>query len=141
MKPRYLLDTDICVFIRGSRQPRLTERFRALSPGEAAISIITYGELAFGVGKSTQRAQASVALRTLLQFLPVLPLPVEAGAAYGKIRSELQGRGEVIGGNDLWIAAHAVASQLILITNNEREFRRVSGLAVENWAGRTSESS
>ncbi len=65
--------------------------------------------------------------------LPVLPLPAEAGAAYGQIRAGLERRGERIGGNDLWIAAHALADNLILVTNYEREFRRVSGLSIENW--------
>ena len=70
----------------------------------------------------------------MTEFLEVLPMPVEAGRVYGWIRTMLERKGEMIGGNDLWIAAHAVAERLTLVTNNEREFSRVEGLAVENWA-------
>jgi tRNA(fMet)-specific endonuclease VapC len=68
--------------------------------------------------------------------LPVVPLPGEAATAYGEIRAALEARGEMIGGNDLWIAAHAQSSGLILVTNNEREFKRISGLKIQNWASR-----
>ena len=70
----------------------------------------------------------------MTEFLEVLPMPVEAGRVYGWIRTMLERKGEMIGGNGLWIAAHAVAERLTLVTNNEREFSRVEGLAVENWA-------
>ena len=69
-----------------------------------------------------------------MAFIPVQPLPPAAGAAYGSIRATLERRGETIGNNDLWIAAHALTAGLTLVTNNEREFRRVPGLSVENWA-------
>jgi len=72
-------------------------------------------------------------VQALLQQLPVLPLPSTAGEVYAQIRSELTPAGRVIGPNDLWIAAHAMAEDLILVTNNEREFRRVRGLKIENW--------
>ena len=72
-------------------------------------------------------------LAVLAEAIPVLPLPMLAGRSYGEIWRSLEQRGEMIGGNDLWIAAHAMAAQLTLVTNNEGEFRRVSGLSVENW--------
>jgi tRNA(fMet)-specific endonuclease VapC len=68
-----------------------------------------------------------------VSLLPVLPLPDHSGTAYGEIRATLGSRGERIGGNDLWIAAHAKSAGLILVTNNEREFRRVAGLKIQNW--------
>ena len=109
-------------------------RFERLRQGEAAISVITYGELLYGAQKSTQRTSASERLRELMMLLPALALPEAADASYGKIRAELELKGEMIGNNDLWIAAHALTADLILITNNESEFRRVRGLKMQNWA-------
>jgi tRNA(fMet)-specific endonuclease VapC len=134
MEPRYLLDTNICIYIRQKRPEEVLRRFRKLRPGEAALSVITYGELLYGAAKSEQRVAALVRLRELVHWLPALFLPETAAEAYGRIRAELESRGEMIGNNDLWIAAHAVAAGLTLVTNNEREFRRVRGLKMQNWA-------
>ena len=109
-------------------------RFRKLRPGEAVLSVITYGELLYGAAKSEQRAAALERLRELVNLLPALPLPETAGEAYGMIRAQVESKGEMIGNNDLWIAAHAVAARLTLVTNNEKEFRRVRGLKIQNWA-------
>jgi len=135
MEPHYLLDTNICIYIRKKRPEEVLRRFRKLRPGEAVLSVITYGELLYGAMKSEQRLTAMEQLRELLTLLPALALPETAAEAYGKIRAELESKGEMIGNNDLWIAAHAVAARLILVTNNEREFRRVRELKVQNWAG------
>ena len=132
--PRFLLDTNICIFIRQNRYSSVTDRFGALRPGDAAVSVITYGELAYGAEKSQRREDALNGLQTLIRFLPVLPLPEGGGRAYGLIRSQLERQGNSISSNDLWIAAHALSAGLILVTNNEREFRRVPGLTIENWA-------
>ena len=134
MNPKFLLDTDICIYIRRRRPPELLQRFLRLKVGEAAISVITFGELIYGAEKSKQREAAIWQLEELASFLPVLALPVDTGRYYGAIRAELEARGQVIGNNDLWIAAHAKAAKLTLVTNNEREFRRVSGLEIQNWA-------
>ena len=133
MSARYLLDTNICIYLRRSQPPQLVERFRQLQPGDAALSVVTYGELAYGAARSQQRVRAQESLARLISFLPVLPLPGDAGVTYGEIRAALETKGEMIGGNDLWIAAHVKAADLILVTNNEREFRRVPGLKVQNW--------
>jgi tRNA(fMet)-specific endonuclease VapC len=134
MEPRYLLDTNICIYIRQRRPEELLRRFRRLHPGEAALSVITYGELLYGAAKSAQRAVALERLRELVHLLPALPLPETAAETYGTIRAELESKGEMIGNNDLWIAAHALAGGLTLVTNNEKEFRRVRGLKIQNWA-------
>ena len=134
MEPRYLLDTNICIYIRQRRPEEVLRRFHKLRPGEAALSVITFGELLYGAAKNSQRADALERLRELVHFLPALALPESAAETYGAIRAELEIKGEMIGNNDLWIAAHALASGFTLVTNNEKEFRRVPGLRIQNWA-------
>jgi tRNA(fMet)-specific endonuclease VapC len=132
--PRYLLDTNICIYIRQSRPPEVLKRFQKLRPGEAVLSVITFGELLYGAARSTKRAEAVARLEELRRLLPVLPLDESVADAYGAIRADLESRGERIGNNDLWIAAHSLATSLVLVTNNESEFSRVKGLKVQNWA-------
>lgn len=134
MEPRFLLDTDICIYIRKGRPEPVLQRFRTVRPGEAALSVITYGELLYGAEKSALRARSLERLRQMTVLVPTLPLPENAAEVYGFIRAELERKGEMIGNNDLWIAAHALASGLTLVTNNEKEFRRVKGLKVQNWS-------
>jgi tRNA(fMet)-specific endonuclease VapC len=134
MEARFLLDTNICIYIRQKRPEEVLRRFRKLRPGEAALSVITYGELLYGALKSAHRTAALERLRELVHFMPALSLPESAAEAYGAIRAELESKGEMIGNNDLWIAAHALAAELTLVTNNEKEFRRVRGLKLQNWA-------
>jgi tRNA(fMet)-specific endonuclease VapC len=134
METRFLLDTNICIYIRQNKPEEVLRHFKNLRAGEAALSVITYGELFFGAMKSRQRASALERLSELLTWLPALPLPENAGQVYGTVREELAAKGEMIGNNDLWIAAHAIAAQLTLVTNNEKEFRRVRGLKIQNWA-------
>ena len=134
MEMRYLLDANIMIYIRQKRPEAVLRRFGRIRPGEAAMSVIAYGELIYGAMKSSQRETALDRLRELSHVLPALPMPEKAAETYGFIRADLERRGEMIGNNDLWIAAHALALGLTLITNNEREFRRVRGLKVQNWA-------
>jgi tRNA(fMet)-specific endonuclease VapC len=134
MAARFLLDTNICIYIRQKRPAEVLARFEKLKAGEAVLSVVTYGELLYGAAKSQHRQLAMQRLNDLVSVLPVLPLPDGAAHAYGEIRAALESKGETIGGNDLWIAAHAVALGVVLVTNNEREFKRVAGLKVQNWA-------
>ena len=129
----FLLDTNICIYLRRRRPPAIVTRFAALRPGDAAMSVITWGELRTGAAKSATPDAALAVLGELAELIPPLPLPPEAGEAYGHIRATLERAGRTIGGNDLWIAAHALAGDHVLVTNNEREFRRIDGLQVENW--------
>jgi tRNA(fMet)-specific endonuclease VapC len=133
MSTRYMLDTNICIYIRRQRPPQVLARFQQLKPGEAVLSAITYGELLYGAEKSAHRTQAMRLLEELAAIMPVVPLPLEASRAYGAIRADLEAKGEVIGNNDLWIAAHATVMNVALVTNNEREFSRVATLKVQNW--------
>ena len=131
--PRYMLDTNICICIARKQPPALLSRFEKLKRGEAVLSIITYGELRYGAAKSRQREAVLRYLDELVSLLPVQPLPVAAAEHYGIIRAQLEEKGRPIGGNDLWIAAHAVAEGLTLVTNNTKEFSRIRELEVQNW--------
>jgi tRNA(fMet)-specific endonuclease VapC len=134
MDPQFLLDTNICIYIRRKKPEHVLRRFKTLRQGEAVLSVITFGELLYGAEKSLQRAAALKQLQELAELLPVMALPEAAAETYGKIRADLERKGQMVGNNDLWISAHAKAAGLTLVTNNEREFRRVAGLKIQNWA-------
>ncbi len=133
MVTRYLLDTDTCIYLRRRRPESVIRRFAKLEMGEAAISVVTFGELSYGVEKNAQSSVSLERLAELTTLLAVLPLTSEAAKTYGMIRAELERSGRLIGSNDLWIAAHAKAEGLTLVTNNQKEFRRVRGLKLQNW--------
>ncbi|HEY2819605.1 MAG TPA: type II toxin-antitoxin system VapC family toxin [Candidatus Acidoferrum sp.] len=133
MAPRYLLDTNTCIYLSQRRPENVVQHFARLKPGEASISVVTYGELSYGVEKRPPSLESLERLEELATLLPVLPLTLETAKAYGSIRADLERTGRLIGGNDLWIAAHARAEGLTLVTNNLKEFRRVRGLKLENW--------
>ena len=133
MSPRYLLDTNICIYIQRQRPGQVLARFEKLKPGDAVISVITWGELLYGAAKSRYRKKVLQLLEEFKTLVPVLPLPEGTGHTYGTIRAKLEAKGTPIGNNDLWIAAHAKAASLTVVTNNEREFQRVPGLKVKNW--------
>jgi tRNA(fMet)-specific endonuclease VapC len=135
MSSGYLLDTNICIYIQRRKPDEVLDRFQKLKPGDAAISVVTWGELLYGAEKSRQRKKALQLLEEFQTFIPVLSMPEKAGKMYGAIRAVLESNGTPIGNNDLWIAAHAKAAGLTVVTNNEREFRRVPGLKVQNWVG------
>jgi tRNA(fMet)-specific endonuclease VapC len=133
MKTRYMLDTNMCIYIAKHRPPEVRARFERLKPGQLVMSATTYGELCYGASKSTQQGKALSQLRELVQDVPVEELDSNASEAYGEIRAKLEKEGRLIGNNDLWIGAHALALNLTLATNNEREFKRIPGLSLENW--------
>jgi len=133
MTAKYMLDTDMCIYIAKRRPPQAQVRFTRVTVGEVVISVITHGELAFGAAKSKRAASDQASLDRMLLETPIMPLGEETSAIYGAIRADLESKGQTIGGNDLWIGAHALSLGLILVTNNVREFSRVSGLKIENW--------
>jgi tRNA(fMet)-specific endonuclease VapC len=133
MAARYLIDSDTCIYAMKQRTPALLRRLERSAP-VSAISVIVYGELWFGRSSSARRDVADACISALLESIEVRALPIQAGTYYGEVRAALEGAGNPIGANDTWIAAHALAENLTLVTNNEREFRRVSGLRIENWA-------
>src|ERR1700692_3679292 len=133
MKRRYMLDTNICIYIAKHQPPEVKARFERLKPGQLLMSVVTYGELYYGANKSSQRARALTQLAELVQDIPVEDLNSTVAQAYGEIRATLEKQGRLIGNNDLWIGTHAMALDVTLATNNEREFKRIAGLSVENW--------
>jgi tRNA(fMet)-specific endonuclease VapC len=133
MRRRYMLDTDICIYLAKNRYPQVTARFERLNPEQPVMSAITYGELQYGANKSAERSRTLSQLAELIQYIPVESISSSAAQAYGEIRATLEKQGQVIGNNDIWIAAHAMALDVTLATNNDREFLRVTDLSVENW--------
>ncbi|MEQ1636007.1 MAG: type II toxin-antitoxin system VapC family toxin [Methylococcales bacterium] len=133
MTVRYLLDTNICVYIAKKRPVEVHQRLSALSIGDVGMSLITFGELRFGAEKSQHQEIALEKLAQLLRYIPVIMPTQETAKKYAIIRSFLEKTGQPIGNNDLWIAAHALSLNTILVTNNTREFIKVPDLLVENW--------
>lgn len=130
---RYLLDTNICIYIAKQRPPSVAARFATLATGSVGMSLITYGELCFGAEKSSQRGSALDTLERLKMLIQVVEPDDAVGASYGVIRAHLERAGTPIGNNDLWIAAHALRLGVTLVSNNLREFERVPKLKLDNW--------
>ena len=131
---KYMLDTNIIVYAKNNRPESVLKRLVAQRPEDVCISAITMAELEFGVCHSSRPDQNRLALMTFLSAIQVVPFGGDAAREYGKIRQELTQGGNLIGANDLLIAAHAKALHVILVTNNVGEFERVRDLRVENWA-------
>ncbi len=129
----YMLDTNICIYVINARPAKVLERFRQERIGSVGISSVTAAELAFGVAKSGS-ARNREALEMFLAPLEILPFDDSVIWYYGDLRAGLERRGQAIGALDTMIAAHALASNTILVTNNTREFARVPELRLQNWA-------
>lgn len=129
----YMLDTNICIYIVKQKPISVLQKFSQLAVGDVSMSLVTYGELVFGAKKSQNAVKALQTLEELTAFIPVLPMHTKAARLYAQTRFTLQQKGLPIGNNDLWIAAHALAEDKILVSNNLREFSRVQGLKTENW--------
>ena len=130
---RFMLDTNIIAYAKNGRPETVLKRLMQYSPEDYCISSITLAELEFGVYNSARPEQNQLALMTFLARIEVIPFDADAAREYGMIRADLTKKGNLIGANDLLIAAHARALDLTLVTNNTREFERVDGLKLENW--------
>ncbi len=130
----YLIDTNICIYIMNRKPPSVIEKFKAFDIGQIAVSSVTVSELWYGVAKSTNKQLNKKRLDEFLIPFDILPYDEQASRSYGQIRAMLEKKGKTIGPLDLLIAAHALSLNRILVTNNENEFSRIQGLAVENWA-------
>lgn len=130
---RYLLDTNICIYIINRRPEAVMAKFRGIDVGEIGISSVTLSELWYGVRKSLKAEQNEIALNRFLAPLEILPYGEKEARHYGRIRSTLEKRGKPIGALDLMIGAHAVGNGWVLVTNNTKEFKRIQGICLENW--------
>jgi len=129
----WLLDTNICIYLIKNKPARLLERLREIDIASVAVSSITTAELQYGVAKSARPEQNGLALAAFLAPLEVAAFDDAAAAAYGVVRARLERAGTPIGSLDMLIAAHALALDRTVVTNNTREFGRVSGLRVADW--------
>lgn len=133
---KIMLDTNICIYLIKQRPQSLLDRFRSFPVGDIGISVITLAELEYGASKSSRPKQNREALGQFLSPLEVATFDRRATVAYGTVRAALEKKGRPIGAMDLLIAAHALSLGVRLVTNDEREFRHVPGLRVENWVSR-----
>ena len=131
---KYLLDTNIVIYAIKKRPPAVREASKRYD-GQMSISSITWGELVYGAEKSAYTEKNQKDIEGLASRLQVLPFEEQAATHFGQIRAELYRMGKPIGPYDMMIAGHARSKGLILVTNNVREFQRVPGLRIENWAG------
>ncbi len=134
MQTQYLLDTNICIYIIKHQPEIVRQHFEQHLPNRnILISVITLGELRFGAEKSQRKEKALKVIDELTSMIQVVELDEQVADHYAQIRQDLASKGQIIGSNDLWLAAHARANDWIMVTNNEKEFLRVDGLKVENW--------
>lgn len=130
---KYLIDTNICIYIMNNHPAEVFEKFKHVDVGEVGISSISVSELHYGAFKSRKIKQNVKRLEEFLYPFDILSYDEIASKEYGKIRSQLEKKGTVIGPLDMLIAAHAISQNLTLITNNTKEFDRIGRLKVENW--------
>ncbi len=135
---RYMLDTDTCSYIMRRSNALVLERLQSVPVTDVCISVVSRAELLYGVAVSPRPAQDAAALDAFLRHIAVLDFHTAAAVHYADIRADLKVRGQMIGANDLFIAAHARSLALALVTNNTAEFQRVKDLTVENWAATVS---
>ena len=130
----YMLDTNICIYYMKKKCPAIMEKIKQhFIENRICISAITLAELEYGVAKSRAVEKNMDALYRFLSVINIIPFGDEASFCYGKIRASLERSGTPIGPLDMLIAAHALASDRILVTNNVKEFKRVANLRIENW--------
>ena len=130
---KYMMDTNICIYAIKNKPESVSRKILSQNPEDLCISVVTYAELMHGVEKSQAVEKNRIAMPLFLSAITVLDFDGEAAEAYGQIRAELERKGTPIGPMDLLIAGHARSQGLILVTNNTREFARVTGLRIEDW--------
>ena len=131
---RYMLDTNICIYVIKHKPETVFRKLQTIHPEDVCISSVTYAELVHGVEKSIAVEKNRLALSMLLANMEILDFDVDAADCYGKIRAGLERKGTPIGPLDMMIAGHAQSLGYTVVTNNVKEFSRVSALRIENWA-------
>jgi tRNA(fMet)-specific endonuclease VapC len=129
----FLIDTNICIYIINEKPSKVIQKFKDKEVGQIGISSITVSELYYGVSKSRFQKQNLKRLEEFLTPFQILSYDENASKFYGEIRSLLESQGNIIGPLDLLIAAHALSKNLVLVTNNEKEFKRIPSLKIQNW--------
>lgn len=130
---RYILDTNICIYLIKHKPLQVFEKLQEHNPDEICISAVTYAELVHGVEKSKAVERNRLALTILLSNIEILDFDMKAAEEYGRIRADLEKKGMPIGPLDMMIAGHAKSLGYTVVTNNVGEFKRVEGLQYENW--------
>ena len=131
---RYMLDTNICIYAIKHKPEKVFQKLQEVEPEDVYVSSVTYAELVHGVEKSAAVEKNRLALSMLLANIEILDFDVDAANCYGKIRADLEKKGTPIGPLDMMIAGHAQSRGYTVVTNNVKEFSRVSNLKIENWA-------
>ena len=131
---KYMLDTNICIYAIKHKPEKVFIKLKEIEPKDVCISSVTYAELVHGVEKSAAVERNRIALSLLLSNIEIISFDTYAAEEYGKIRAALEKKGTPIGPLDMMIAGHSKAAGCTLVTNNVREFVRVEGLSIENWA-------
>jgi tRNA(fMet)-specific endonuclease VapC len=133
---RYMLDTNILIYLTKNKPPSVAQRVNQLAPSDSlCMSIFTWAELLAGARGSTDPTKTRLQLDALARWIPVLnTLQPSVAEHYAEHFQRLKAAGRPIGPNDLWIACHALSEGATLVTNNLREFERIQGLPLENWA-------
>jgi tRNA(fMet)-specific endonuclease VapC len=130
---KYMLDTDICIFITRKSEPSLLERIESVPLEQQCISVVTLAELLYGVQVSSKKKANQEVVDLFAQHIEVLEWTPDAAKHYAEIRADLKKKGQQLGSNDLLIAAHARSIGAVIVTNNVKDFGRVKGLKLENW--------
>lgn len=131
---KYMLDTNMCIYAIKERPISVVQELRKHNSSDVCISSITYAELMHGVEKSEQKNQNRMALALMLSPIKILGFDDKAAEEYGKLRANLEKKGQIIGPLDMLIASHAKSQGLTIVTNNTKEFERVDDLQIEDWS-------
>ena len=131
---KYLLDTDVCIYLINKRPSSVLEKLHACQAGDVGVSAVTVAELRYGASKSQRSGQNHEALDLFLAPFEMMAFDESAAIAYGEIRAQLEKAGDPIGPLDMLIAGQAKSLNVVLVTNNVREFKKVKGLKIEAWS-------
>ena len=130
----YLLDSNICIYLINGRPIKVVQKIKEYNPPEIKLSSISIAELEYGVSKSENREKNRQALIDFASAFDIVDFNDDDAEIYGMIRADLEKKGQIIGPYDMQIAAQAISRNMVLVTNNVREFCRVKNLKIENWA-------
>ena len=130
----YLLDTNICIYAINGQHPRLTEHLLTVHPDEILVSSVTVGELEYGAAKSRWGERTREVMHAFLANFSTLPFTEEDALLFGKLRALLEAEGTPIGVLDVMIGAQGIANELTVVTHNTKEFQRLPGIVLEDWA-------